>query len=72
MHPGDPILLLAQIGLIIAISRVVGWAFARLHQPPVVGLATLALWQALGPGGESQQAIERLKNTPIPPTDKGA
>ena len=31
-----PILLL-QVGLILAVSRVVGYAFARLRQPQVVG-----------------------------------
>jgi Kef-type K+ transport system membrane component KefB/nucleotide-binding universal stress UspA family protein len=31
------LLLLTQIGLILLASRVVGWLFARLHQPQVMG-----------------------------------
>jgi N-acetylglucosamine kinase-like BadF-type ATPase len=43
----------------------------RLLQPPVVGLAILALWQALGAGAPSAAAVERLKATIIPPQMKG-
>src|SRR5579862_2589931 len=36
--PHSPILILfLQIALILALSRVVGWIFARFHQPQVMG-----------------------------------
>lgn len=38
MHLDSPILLLlVQIGLVLAASRVVGWLFSKLHQPQVMG-----------------------------------
>jgi N-acetylglucosamine kinase-like BadF-type ATPase len=43
----------------------------RLRQPPVAGLAILALWQALGDGPPSAAAVERIKRTAIPPHTKG-
>jgi len=37
MH-GNPLLtLLVQVGLILALSRAMGWLFARFHQPQVMG-----------------------------------
>ncbi len=43
----------------------------RLTQPPVAGLAILALWQALGEGAASAAAIERVRQLVVPPTKKG-
>lgn len=43
----------------------------RLQQPPVAGLAVLALWQALGPGPASATAVERVKHTVLPPHREG-
>ena len=38
MHLDNPILLLlAQIGLILLLSRVMGWVFSKLQQPQVMG-----------------------------------
>jgi len=38
MHLDSPILiLLVQIGLVLGLSRVMGWVFARMHQPQVMG-----------------------------------
>src|SRR3954470_4264547 len=37
MHGSDLLTLFMQIGLILAVSRVIGWAFSRLHQPQVMG-----------------------------------
>src|SRR5882757_1682248 len=38
MHLDSPILLLlVQIGLVLGLSRVTGWVFARFHQPQVMG-----------------------------------
>ncbi|MFZ5895000.1 MAG: cation:proton antiporter [Myxococcota bacterium] len=36
-HASKTLLLLAQIGTIIAMSRAIGWVFGRLGQPQVVG-----------------------------------
>src|SRR4051794_21515644 len=38
MHLDSPILLLlVQIGLVLAASRAMGWLFSRIHQPQVMG-----------------------------------
>ena len=37
MHGSLLLILLVQIALILALSRVMGWLFARLNQPQVVG-----------------------------------
>lgn len=37
MHGSVLLTLFLQIGLIVALSRVVGWVFARFHQPQVMG-----------------------------------
>ncbi|MEA2736509.1 MAG: hypothetical protein QOE14_2960 [Humisphaera sp.] len=37
MHGSLLLILLVQIALILALSRVMGWLFARFHQPQVVG-----------------------------------
>jgi len=37
MHGSDLLILFIQIGLILAISRALGWVFSRLHQPQVMG-----------------------------------
>ncbi len=38
MHLNSPILLLlVQIGIVLAASRAMGWLFARIHQPQVMG-----------------------------------
>ena len=37
MHGSLLLILLVQIALILALSRVMGWLFARAHQPQVVG-----------------------------------
>jgi Kef-type K+ transport system membrane component KefB/nucleotide-binding universal stress UspA family protein len=37
MHVSPLLVLFLQIGLILALSRIAGWFFARLHQPQVMG-----------------------------------
>src|SRR5438046_2231660 len=37
MHGSLLLILLVQIALILGLSRVMGWLFARAHQPQVVG-----------------------------------
>jgi Kef-type K+ transport system membrane component KefB/nucleotide-binding universal stress UspA family protein len=36
-HGGELLTLFLQIGLIVALSRFVGWLFSRFHQPQVMG-----------------------------------
>ena len=66
--------LFLQIGLIVALSRVTGWIFARFHQPQVMGemiagillgpsllgWAFPHLWRAIFPGGINGDSVNYL------------
>jgi Kef-type K+ transport system membrane component KefB len=78
MHASELLTLFMQIALIVALSRVVGWMFVRLHQPQVMGemLAGIILghsvfgwvangaWQATFPA-ESQKYLEVLSQVGV-------
>ncbi len=74
MHTNVLLILFLQIGLIVALSRVAGWVFARFHQPQVMGemIAGILLgpsllgwlfpnlWLAIFPGGVSGESVRYL------------
>src|SRR5690348_12089572 len=78
MHASELLTLFMQIALIVALSRVVGWMFVRLHQPQVMGemLAGIILgpsvfgwvangaWQTTFPA-ESQKYLEVLSQVGV-------
>src|SRR5262252_7413698 len=37
MHGSELLILFMQVGLILAVSRLIGWGFSRLQQPQVMG-----------------------------------
>ena len=74
MHGSALLTLFLQIALIVALSRVVGWVFARFRQPQVMGemLAGILLgpsllmwlwpsvWKAIFPGGIEGESVRYL------------
>ena len=74
MHGNVLLTLFLQIGLIVALSRIAGWVFARFHQPQVMGemIAGILLgpsllgwlfpnvWLAIFPGGVSGESVKYL------------